>query len=582
MTWICPKCRTRYERNVQRCPHDKRRIVEDLTGHVIAGRYTLKELLGIGGMDSSVWMAIQAPIHRPVAIKLLPPAEGDNADRFARGARIASNLNHPNITVVHDYGRTADGKLFLVMELLEGRELHEILRSGPLGIERALSITDQVLKALDHAHRKNVVHRDIKPGNLFLTKNEADDTEFVKVLDFGIARFIDPNDSFTEEPGQEITTTRQICGTPQYMAPEQIAMGKVDGRTDLYALGVVLYRMLTGVLPFRTKDHRELFRAHLTQIPPSFTEARANIDSPDLEALVMRALAKSPDDRFASPAEMRRAIRQLRSRMGGLMDDEMTPMSGTLSAPHSMPSQNMTVSITEPKRNVWAPLLVLLIVLGGLGVFIWMQMDQGDPIAKTPLSAASVPTATPATTATAAAAVADAAPVSNAKDAGVAKVVDAAPPPAPDAAPPSAAQTGQARITSVPRGAKIRLDGKTIGRTPTTVTLPVGTHRLELARGRKVSSLTVTITADGKVSKFHAALRAPSRRAPATEAPKPKSVPTAAPPTVEAVATPTKAPKVRMKLLDEDTARDFDVKGGKDGKPASPATRKPDVKLLDP
>ncbi|MCA9526711.1 MAG: serine/threonine protein kinase, partial [Myxococcales bacterium] len=218
MAAICPKCRSRFDDRLPRCPHDGRPLVADLTGLVVSGRYTLRELLGVGGMDSSVWLAMQQPVQRHVAIKLLPPTDGDSADRFARGARIASNLSHPHITVVHDYGRTEDGKLFLVMELLEGRVLHDVLRSGGMPVERALHITDQVLKALDHAHRRNVVHRDIKPGNLFLSTRN-DDPDFVKVLDFGIARFIDADDAFFEEPLEEITTTRQICGTPQYMAP---------------------------------------------------------------------------------------------------------------------------------------------------------------------------------------------------------------------------------------------------------------------------------------------------------------------------------------------------------------------------
>ncbi|MCA9544154.1 MAG: serine/threonine protein kinase, partial [Myxococcales bacterium] len=247
---LCPRCRTRFEPTLELCPHDGKALVPDLTGTELGGRYTLNELLGVGGMDSSVWLAMQAPVERPVAVKLLPPTTQQAAERFARGARIASKLNHPHITVVHDYGRTEDGHLFLVMELLEGHTLQSIVKRGPLPFERVLHITDQILKALDHAHRRHVVHRDIKPGNLFLTQRN-DDPDFVKVLDFGIARFVDdPDSSFDgQDPQDEITTARQICGTPQYMAPEQVTGGPVDQRSDLYALGVVVYRMLTGRLP---------------------------------------------------------------------------------------------------------------------------------------------------------------------------------------------------------------------------------------------------------------------------------------------------------------------------------------------
>ena len=596
MTFICPKCRSRFAEQIERCPHDRRRVVEDLAGHNIAGRYTIKELLGVGGMDSSVWMAVQAPIHRPVAIKLLPPAEGESAERFARGARIASNLNHPNITVVHDYGRTGDGRLYLVMELLEGRTLHDVLRAGALGVDRALQITDQILKALDHAHKKKVVHRDIKPGNLFLTKNADDsDTDFVKVLDFGIARFIDPNDSFSEEPGQEITTTRQICGTPQYMAPEQIALGNIDGRTDLYALGVVLYRMLTGSLPFTSKDHRELFRAHLSQLPPSFAQARAGIDSPDLEALVMRVLAKSPDDRFASPAEMRRALRQLRFRRGAY-DDELTPISGAVSAPNSLntlgpipgisaiESQNMTVSVESPRRQIWGPLLVVLIVLIGLGLFVWQMQEPADLVdptaASTPSQALVAGAQTVPAPTTPSAAPESAADAGMPVDATTAKpdagtVTDAA-----ATAPVSqAAWTTDVKVTSAPSRATVKQGDTVLGQTPLSVALPAGTHRLRLARRGAVATLRITIREGDTPETYHAVLRRRGSRPATVEARRPKAPQTDAPAAIASEA-PKKA-TVRMKLLDESEARDFKVTADK-AKPAAPATRKPTINLLDP
>ncbi|MCB9536617.1 MAG: protein kinase [Myxococcales bacterium] len=371
MSWICSRCRTRFEHAVARCPHDNKRVVRDLAGRDVAGRYTLKELLGVGGMESSVWAAWQSATHRSVAIKLLP--EGDDAanERFARGARIASNLSHPNITVVHDYGRTDDGALFLVMELLEGQTLHRALRQGPMPIDRALHITYQLLRALDHAHRRKVVHRDIKPGNLFLVPH-PDDPDFVKVMDFGIARFIEPEADDPADLG-EVTTNREVCGTPHYMAPEQVAGGNIDHRCDLYAVGVVLYRMLTGKLPF-TGDHRELFVQHLHAPPPPFAEARPELaGEPDLEALVMRSLAKNPDDRFASAAEFRTALRRVRGRTGTLSGDEETPFSGTLSA---FGSDASTVVPPEPPRSNRAALWIVLLlgcVAIGVGIAWWLK-----------------------------------------------------------------------------------------------------------------------------------------------------------------------------------------------------------------
>jgi len=581
MQQICPKCRTRFEEQVQRCPHDGRRLVADLAGTQVAGRYVLRELLGVGGMDSSVWLAMQQPVQRLVAVKLLPPTDGESAERFARGARIASNLSHPHITVVHDYGRTDDGHLFLVMELLEGRILQDVLRAGAMSVERALHITDQVLKALDHAHRKNVVHRDIKPGNLFLcSRNE--DPDFLKVLDFGIARFIDADDAFFDEPHQEITTARQICGTPQYMAPEQIALGTVDARTDLYALGVVLYRLVTGDLPFQSKDHRELFRAHLTQAPPPFATTRPGLHAPELEALVMRALAKSPDDRFASAAEMRMALRPLRVRLTG-MEDELTPISSVGSMPSAVASQPGTQTMTplKPQRDLAVPLAAVVVVLAAVGLFVWSQTGPKAPVAAPdssagPAAAAQTspsdqprpsPDAGPPT---------EPAPLPDARvalpppaDAGV---------PATEAAPASVAVAeGRIRVTSAPSGARIRLEGTDLGQSPRELTLPVGTHRLVLTRGALLATLTVQVTTEGgKPPIFHAVLRRAADADVAVSPPRP--TPPEAPVSVAAptsAAAPTST--MRMKLLDEGEARDFEV-GGKT-RPAAPVSTQ--VQLLE-
>ncbi|MCA9538439.1 MAG: serine/threonine protein kinase, partial [Myxococcales bacterium] len=332
MAWLCPHCRTRFTEPQERCPHDKRKLVPDLSGQEIGDRYTLRELLGVGGMDSSVWMAWQTSTHRSVAIKILPPVEGDAAERFARGARIASNLNHPNITVVHDYGRTVKGELYLVMELLEGTTLYRALRKQPFGLDRTVHVVDQVLRALGHAHRRGVVHRDIKPSNILVGSESL-----IKIGDFGIARFIeDPPESWSVDgdlPNNEITTTRQLCGTPQYMAPEQIGFGNIDHRADLYAVGVATFRILTGRFPFQGTAH-EQFRHHLQSAPPSVREVRPDLDvPPEIDAWIQRAMEKKADKRFASAEEMRTALRQIRRRLG-IAGAEMEDSSGT-SAPIS-------------------------------------------------------------------------------------------------------------------------------------------------------------------------------------------------------------------------------------------------------
>jgi serine/threonine-protein kinase len=182
----------------------------------------------------------------------------------------------------------------------------------------------QVLRALDHAHRRNVVHRDLKPGNLFLVESpdHEGEGEVVKVLDFGIAKAFE-DDASTDLLSSEVTHQRQLCGTPHYMAPEQITLGRVDARTDLYAMGVVLYRMLIGRLPFEAREAAQLFRAHLGEAPPSFHEVNPNVEVPTaMEALVMRALSKAPEDRFQTAAEMRVALRSVARGVGFAPDDD--------------------------------------------------------------------------------------------------------------------------------------------------------------------------------------------------------------------------------------------------------------------
>ncbi len=162
------------------------RVIEDLTGQLIGGRYRARELIGVGGMDSAVWKAWQIGAERAVAIKVLPPADDAAGKRFARGARIAANLSHPNCLVIHDYGKTEDGKLYLAMELLVGQVFQDVLPAEGMAVPEVLHIIDQVLQALEHAHAQRAVHRDLKPDNLFLCRKN-DDALHVKILDFGIA-----------------------------------------------------------------------------------------------------------------------------------------------------------------------------------------------------------------------------------------------------------------------------------------------------------------------------------------------------------------------------------------------------------
>lgn len=511
-TWICSRCHTRFDEPMDRCPNDGRRLVVDLSNHTLADRYILKSLIGVGGMNSSVWQAWQKSTERTVAIKVLPPADAAAAGRFSRGARIASNISHPHATIVHDYGQTPDGKLYLVMEMLVGRSLHRLLKqSGNLPVPRAVHITEQVLKALEAAHKQRVVHRDLKPGNLFLVERNEDE-DYVKVLDFGIAKYIAENpEDGTEEPapnavGDEVTQERQVCGTPHYMAPEQVALGKVDARTDLYALGVVLYRMLTGRLPFEGKSHHDLFRQHLTEAPPRFADVRGDLALPEtLESLVRKALEKDPDARFQSAREMRAALRVVRRNLGVFSTDEPESSSswGTSGVMTQTPWQAATVDVVPParrRRGLWLALSAAgLLLLGGLVWWQWSQREAG-PMVAGPTAPATIRLDDPALRAT---------PEPEGLLGAGQGIGAPAQRPAPPVKPDPEAALITVTLQSDPQGAAVVHEGETLGQTPIKIKLPEGDQVVRLMLpGHMTERLALTLI-PGQAQQIHRRLLKP-------------------------------------------------------------------------
>jgi serine/threonine-protein kinase len=247
-----------------------------------------------------VYRAEQTPLGRVCALKVLNTnysGEGDPEfqKRFFLEASIASKLKHPNTVTVFDYGKSEDDVFFMAMELLEGKTLHKAIReSGSLSEERATHIARQICRSLREAHKMGVIHRDLKPANIFLTEH-GDESDVVKVLDFGLVKNIE------EKPEEQLTHTGLFMGSPKYMAPEQIQGGAVDGRTDIYALGVILYEMLTGKVPFDRATSVNTLMAHVSEPPPPLRAVKADvIVSPALEELIYRCIAKDPGLRFAS------------------------------------------------------------------------------------------------------------------------------------------------------------------------------------------------------------------------------------------------------------------------------------------
>jgi tRNA A-37 threonylcarbamoyl transferase component Bud32/tetratricopeptide (TPR) repeat protein len=290
-------------------PVDAHQSEDPLVGRLIAERYRVLSPLGRGGMGA-VYRVEHVMLKKELALKFLHPELGrldEVARRFEREAEAAARLDHPNIIAVTDFGRTADGMLFLVMELLQGQSLTELIRPNgagrPLPVERALHIVRQILRALEHAHASGIVHRDLKPDNVMLIARDGDE-DVVKLLDFGIAKMIAPADG---EPGQALTQAGVVFGTPEYLSPEQ-AMGEdADQRADLYSAGIVLYEMLTGKRPFDAPSKVAIVSMHLTQKAMPVTESAPDVPK-WLERVVERAMMKKRDERYASAGEFLGAL----------------------------------------------------------------------------------------------------------------------------------------------------------------------------------------------------------------------------------------------------------------------------------
>lgn len=274
-------------------------------GTIIAGRYQIESLIGQGGMGD-VYLVKHTVMRKRLALKLLRPELSQVAEfsaRFEREAMAAANIDHPHVAAATDCGKAEDGTLFLALEFIEGRSLRDVISDGPLSLRRALHITQQVASAMVRAHELGIVHRDIKPDNIMLTHREGD-PDFVKVLDFGLAKLSSSAGmGETGKAAEKLTQFGEIFGTPQYMAPEQTAGGEVDGRTDLYALGMILFEMLAGRLAYEGKTASDFLRHQLATPLPSFAQRAPLVAVPPwAEALTRKLCEKQPNERFASAA----------------------------------------------------------------------------------------------------------------------------------------------------------------------------------------------------------------------------------------------------------------------------------------
>ena len=301
----CPKCGVEYPDANTLCPADGVALetTEDsLIGTTLAGKYRIDERLNEGGMGT-VYRGTHVLMEKTVAIKVLRPslaADEKIVARFSREARAASRISHPNALSVTDFGEDENGIVFLVMEYLSGRTLKQVIRDeGPLPLARVVEIVRQVGDALNAAHAQGVVHRDLKSDNIMLVDTTMAG-DHAKVLDFGIAKINEPDGN----RDSELTAPNLVIGTPQYMSPEQCSQNsEIDARSDIYSLGVILYEMFVGHVPFTADSPTMVMMKHLQEPVPSVLEERSDLPA-SLGRVIARAMAKLPANRYQTVAEL--------------------------------------------------------------------------------------------------------------------------------------------------------------------------------------------------------------------------------------------------------------------------------------
>src|ERR1700741_327379 len=342
--------------------------------------YRVISKLGEGGMGV-VYLAEDIDLGRRVAIKTAKYKPDDYAflNRFLREGRAASKLSHQHIATIYDYGKTEDGKPYIVMELVEGQTLSELVGSGALTISEALKIIKQVAEALSEAHQRGIVHRDIKPSNIAIT-----DRGIVKVLDFGLAKQINGDQSDQCDPEQLrklATQTREgmIVGTPMYFSPEQALGLPVDQRSDLFSLGSVLYECIAGQPAFSGSSPNEISAKVIRDDPPAPSNLNSQV-SPELDHIALKSLAKKPEDRYQSTEDMLADMAALGGDTKELADtlpsQRKTPMTTETSEPSTHGSHEViSTGTTKFSKRLLIALTAIFILIAGT-VFLWQARKK--------------------------------------------------------------------------------------------------------------------------------------------------------------------------------------------------------------
>ncbi len=317
---ICPACNCKYEESLTFCPKDGTALVPDdnqvesREGQILADRYRIKKMIGEGGMGE-VYEAEHIYIKKTVALKLLRGEITSNAEavtRFHQEALAASTIGHENIVTIDDFGRLPDGSVYLTMEYLAGEPLSDLMLRGRMDPARALEIVAQMCRGLAAAHSKGIIHRDMKPENVYLVAAK-DGTDLCKILDFGIAKVS------SADSGENLTRTGTIFGTPHYMSPEQAMGRQLDHRTDVYSVGVIMYELFTGTVPFKAESFMGILTQHITALPQPPTECAPDRQiHPEIERIILTAMNKEPEKRYPSMVEFLEDLQNVKNTVTSL------------------------------------------------------------------------------------------------------------------------------------------------------------------------------------------------------------------------------------------------------------------------
>lgn len=388
----CPKCGGEYPDTTTLCPSDGIALEtssDELLGQTLAGKYRIDQKLSEGGMGT-VYKGTHVLMDKTVAVKVLRPslaADEKIVARFSREARAASRISHPHAISVTDFGEDENGIVFLVMEYLDGETLKDVIRhEGPMPLARVVDIIKQVGEALNAAHEQGVVHRDLKSDNIMLLS--AVGTDYAKVLDFGIAKIKEREGDY--DPG--LTAPDLVIGTPQYMSPEQCSQAPgIDARSDIYSLGVIIYEMLVGHVPFTGESSTAIMMKHLQQPAPSVLQERPDVPAA-VGHVVARALEKSPQSRYATASELvedltiaaemkptpvrsnsdRLVVATGSGELAGNDADEETLVRKRVTTPMprpAIPSDSSPISSFNPWKILIPSVIGLLVIFAAIYVF---------------------------------------------------------------------------------------------------------------------------------------------------------------------------------------------------------------------